>query len=83
VGSGSGADAGVADLCGGVVFLLFAACSTRAAARAGNFLFFSMAAAGWRRYAKHAMDRHTLIGVEKVFSEGLTLYLAANRGSIE
>lgn len=46
VGSGSGAaDAGVADLCGGVVFLLFAACSARAAARAGSFLFFSIQAA--------------------------------------
>lgn len=44
-GSGSGADAGVADRCGGVVFRLLAACPARAAARAGSFLFFSIATA--------------------------------------
>jgi len=44
-GSGSDAGAGVADLAGGLVCLLFAACSARAAARAGSFLFFSIGTA--------------------------------------
>ena len=68
VGSGSGsgaADAGVADLCGGVVFLLFAACSARAAARAGSFLFFSIAAASRTGCATLTSVRHKFIGVEE------------------
>ena len=53
-GSGSGAGAGVTDLWGGVRVLLFAACSARAAARAGNLLFLSIAAISRSRYATEA-----------------------------
>jgi hypothetical protein len=68
-GAGSGSDAaagaaGVTDLCGGVMVLLFAACSARAAARAGSFLFFSIAATGRSRCAAVAEARHTCIGIE-------------------
>jgi hypothetical protein len=63
VGSGSGAGAGVADRWGGVIVLLFAACSARAAARAGSFLFLSIAAASRSGCATRARVRHIFIGV--------------------
>ena len=61
-GSGSGTGAGVADLCGGVIVLLFAACSARAAARAGSFLFLSIATACRSECAMLAKVRHIFIG---------------------
>lgn len=82
VGSGSGADAGVADLCGGVVFLLLAACSTRAAARAGSFLFFSIAAASRSRCAKRTRVRHISVDVERVYSSVPMVGTSATRGRI-
>jgi hypothetical protein len=47
------------------VFLLFAACSARAAARAGSFLFFSIAAASRTGCATLTSVRHKFIGVEE------------------
>jgi hypothetical protein len=66
-GSGTGAGAGVADLCGGVMVLLFAACSARAAARAGSFLFLSIATACRSECAMVAKVRHIFIGVGRAW----------------
>jgi hypothetical protein len=66
-GSGTGTGAGVADLCGGVMVLLFAACSARAAARAGSFLFLSIATACRSECAMVAKVRHIFIGVGRAW----------------